>query len=167
MLYSQVLEHEEIQKRLKAAGVAHIESLALKDGDFASFESLDSEIINKIADREILSRKNFIEYQNKLEPFKKLEQKRERIKLEFEKLIRGKFRDGFSTLEGGVINLLSKTDEDFDPETGVAESDDLSAYTELEKILKQASILNLSPTKNVEEIAAKIFYSSPYASWMK
>lgn len=177
MLYSEILKNSEIQKRLKDAGVDHVESYALKNGDFSSVEYLDSNAINLIADNEILFRRKFIEnkkredvHEERIKPFRKLDAKAKFIRPHFEALIQGKFSHPYSTIERAVIDSLADKaakEYDFDPDTGAVESADFSGLSELDKLLKQASIVRLNQKMSPEEISQRVFLSGPHSSWLK
>lgn len=177
MLYSEVLQHPEIAKRLKAAGVDHLESAAMAKGDFLSFDKIDSEVINVVSDNEILYRRRFVEYQKqlneldeKLKPFKLLEAKAEFIKPFFEKLIDGKFEHPYSTAERGAVIHASKKaakEFDFDPANGEVQSENLSLLSELQKLLRQASIVNLSGKMTLDEITLRVFHDCGYSGFLK
>lgn len=177
MLYSEVLNNVGIQARLKDAGVDHIKSPALREGDFPSFPRLNEETILAIADNEIIARRKWAEIEKEMDELNKKnassmkQQAKERfVKPHLEALIRGRFHGAYSTLEDAAINYYSEQAAkkyDFDPESGDVQSEDLSGLSELQRILKQASIVRLSAKLSIGEIAQRTFLDNEGHKFLK
>lgn len=179
MLYTEILKLPEIAEALSKAGVSDIPSTLLKDGDFITpfDEKSLGNYRDKIIDMEILGRRNFVEYQNKMtehekrmEPYKKLEEKQAYIKPYVERVIRGNIATVYESLEEGTIDAVAKLASekyDFEIDGEVKSEPDYSGLTELERILKQSSITHLSSEMSIEEIVLTTIHNSPYAKFLK
>ena len=170
MLYSQALNDNNIQLRLKDAGVDHIESPVLQKGDFnLEFDSLDDEVAKLIVEKEINIRKRHAEYDSKITPLKKKAARADAVRPHVEKLIRGKLADGYQTLENAMINHIAEAiGEKHDFTQTIEPKEDLTGFSELDRILKKSSITYLEQqVTKPEDMVLSYLMNSEYIKMLK
>jgi hypothetical protein len=189
MLYSQVLENEEIKKGLEKNGVGHLESPLLKYGeDFASYLTLTPEIIAHTVDNETIARRKVaaseqiqsalqeqIEATEKqMAPFLEREKRIAAIKPVFEKIIsdRGGLKAPFAShisveTASQVLAEKAASTHDFS-DIGTAVPDpNCEGLSELNAILKKTSIVRLCEVKTLEDVAHEVLYNSTALNLLK
>jgi hypothetical protein len=179
MTYIESLQHPKVKQALTKAGITDIESSPYKDSDCFMLDdgiAPSDELIHQIVQMEINARARW----NQLEQFKrdnaqaldaieKTRQKMALIKPHFKTLIAGKMKEKYSQYEDDMAACLAEraaSAYDFD-DTGEDAEPDTRNLSELDKLLKQASVLKLSTKKSLDDIALETLYNSGFINFLK
>lgn len=188
MLYSELVNSEFFKKAMEKAKVSEIPSPLLKAGDFPSGYPDDLftnpkwhylvDSLHGITDREVLARchqaqhDQFVaEHEERMKPHKEREAKEKFIKPIVEKYVGGRFKDAFKQEENAFVNVITAAVVDahefqIHPEKGFQthDQDYDNSMSELENVLKQASVLRLNDEPSPEEFVLKTIDRNGYAN---
>jgi hypothetical protein len=179
MLYSEILNTPYVAEALKKACVHEIESPLMPDGDFSTHFDEKSlvDYRNKIIDLEVLARRNYLAFQEKMAeheqrmaPYKKIEAKENAVKPFIKKMVSGNLREPFQHLEDAVIDCIAQRcakNYDFSPEGEVMADPEPGQLSELNALLHRAGVVRLSAELTVEEMAFRTLYGSGFCKFLK
>jgi hypothetical protein len=175
MLYSDLLKSEKVKEGLTRNGVADIPSPIMKDGDFDI--DLTEDHFQIIVDKETLGRRALEEHtkfvadmDEKTRPYRELEEKAQQVRPAVEKLISGKLRGPYATLEKPLTKIISEAiakEYEFGDDGVSPNKESKRAYTELEKLLAQSSVTFLNRKKSLDDVALHYLVNSEFASMLK
>lgn len=172
MLYTSILKTEPIQKALRDANVSDIPSPILKNGDFATAfdETSLPDYQQKIIDLEVLGRRSFMDFQHKMkehearmEPFKKKEARINAARPYVEKLVKGKLKGHFTSLEDAFVTVISEHVAEKHDFTGIEPmKEDENGLTELDRILKKARVTFLDRRVTPDDVVLGYLLNSSF-----
>jgi hypothetical protein len=191
MLYSELLKTDYLRKAFEKAKVDDIESPLLDEGDFPSGFPADVftnaknkyllQTIDNIVDQEIIARcrkaqvkQIHAEHESKMKAFNERKSKVDYIKPIAERYIKSNLKPEFKNVEEAMVNLIAEETVDNNHfqvhpergfESGLHQYDD--SISELQNLLKQASVICLNENDSPEEIVLKTIHKNGYSKLLK
>lgn len=177
MIYSEILKDEKIVAALEKAGLSHVQSPALHNGDWSMNITEESfgEFRNRIIDEEIIARRKHLDFEAKMKeaedrmkPFRDQEARAAAAKPYVEKLVKGKLKEHFTSLEDAFVNVISEhVAERHDFRSIQPMEQDEQGMTELDRILKKARVTFLDRRVTPDDIVLSYLLNSSFIKMLK